>query len=388
MNWIIHWALVMLVLSLADYAYAKPYVPASENQIIYVFETPEELSTINKLREKLKVNPGNYEILNRIIVLYLKLGREKSDPRYFGYAEALLTPYLKNDNLPETIVIHWADILQHQHRFDEALLVLNEMAKNKSSQSQVYLMRAIIYLSQGDYKMALNNCKSLISRASNLLTISCVSQVKSLTGKLQPSFDLLEDTIKRSHNSEIEERVWALTILADMAIRIGDFFAAEKYYLQGWKLNSKDYYILANYTDLLLKKKQYKRVISLLGEYTYVDSLLLRLAIASRKSGSLKGEKYVTQLESIYKLSELRGEKTHLRDHARFYFEIKNNIKKAYYIAKLNSNNQKDPEDVKLLLKIYLKYSHNTDDAIPEWVFRLMFEDVELTEILTKINKL
>jgi len=389
MYWVMQWILVMAVLSIAEYVNAKPYVPESGDEIVYVFSSSREMQNINDLRNALLLNPGNFKILNKIVNLYLKLGREKSDPRYFGYAEALLSPYLINNNLPEQSIIHWADILQHRHDFDQALKVLNSLADKRSENPQVYLMRAIIHISRGEYDLALNNCKSLITRATHLVTVSCVAQVKSLTGELQKSFELLRQTLDLSKDSDREEKIWAITLLGDMAVRIGKFSIAEKYYQQVLMLNNHDYYVLASYADLLLKQHQFDRVISLLREFTYVDKLLLRLAQASFKTGDDLSEKYIAQLESGYRLNELRGEKVHLRDQAIFYFSVKSNLEKALSLAKRNWKFQKEPADIKLLLNISINSGNNLEvKNVVEWISRQLLEDIELDSMLNQVVSL
>jgi len=386
MYWVNQWILVMAILFIAKYVDAKPYVPESSDEIVYVFSSSKEMQSINDLRNALQVNSDDYQTLNKIIDLYLKLGREKSDPKYFGYAEALLSPYLINSNLPEQTIIHWADILQHRHDFDQALEILNNLAEKKSDYAQVYLMRAIIHISRGEYGLALNNCKSLITRATHLVTISCVAQVKSLTGELQRSFELLKRTLHLSKDSDLEERVWAITLLGDMAVRSGKYGVAEKYYQQGLKLKNHDYYILTNYADLLLKQHRNDLVVSLLSEYAFVDKLLLRLAQAGIKSGDSLSEKYVAQLESGYRLNELRGEKVHLRDQAIFYFKVKNNIEKALSLARRNWRVQKEPADIKLLLNLLIKSGNKLEtNNVAEWVSGQFLEDVELDSMLKQV---
>jgi len=368
---------------------AQPYIPAFENTVVRTFSASEDVQKINHLREQLLNDKNNYRILNEAVALYLKMGREKSDPRYFGYAEALILPYLNNKNLPEQVYIHWADILQHRHDFSQALQVLNRLANNNSNNSQVYLMRAISHISRAEYQLALDNCKSLFTRASHLISMACVSQVKSLTGELQKSFALLEETLKINKHSDKEELGWVITLLADMAVRKGEELVGEQYYRKALEINQHDYYALANYADLLLKQKKYQQVIFILNEFTYVDALLLRLAIAGIKTKSDSAAKYIAELESSYRLMALRGEDAHLRDQARFYFEVKNESEKALMLAKKNWRVQKEPADIKLLLNIALKNNNKTElKRGIEWVMSQALEDVQLQHIISAAVKI
>jgi len=368
---------------------AAPYVPEHENTVVRVFAVSDDIKKINHLRVQLSIDKNNYRVLNKIVALYLKMGREKSDPRYFGYAEALILPYLKNINLPEQVYIHWADILQHRHDFSQALEVLNRLANNNSNNSQVYLMRAISHISRAEYQLALDNCKLLFARASHLISMACVSQVKSLTGELRESFLLLEETLQINRHSDREELGWAISLLADMAVRMDDDFTGEQYYRKAIEINQHDYYVLANYADLLLKQKKYRQVITLLNEFTYVDTLLLRLAIAGVKSNNDSTAKYIAELESSYRLMEIRGEDAHLRDQARFYHDVKNDSEKALLLAKKNWRVQKEPADIKLLLGVALTIKNKTElKRGIEWVMSQNLEDAQLSQIISAAVKL
>jgi len=381
--------LLVIISIVLNAVMAEPYIPAFENTVVRVFSASEDVQKINYLREQLLIDKNNYQILNEAVALYLKMGREKSDPRYFGYAEALLLPYLNNKNLPEQVYIHWADVLQHRHEFSQALLVLNRLSNNNSDNPQVYLMRAISHISRAEYQLALDNCKSLFIRASHLISMACVSQVKSLSGELQKSFSLLEETLKINKHSDEEELGWVITLLADMAVRKGDDFVGEQYYRKALEINQYDYYALANYADLLLKQKKYKQAIFLLNEFTYVDALLLRLAIAGVKTKNDSAAKYIAELESSYRLMELRGEDVHLRDQARFYFEVKNENEKALMLAKKNWRIQKEPADIKLLLDIALKNNNKIElKRGIEWAASQSLEDVQLKRIISAAVKL
>jgi len=393
------WIVVVGVFIVTNVSIAKPFIPSSDDEIIKTFSTPQEVKRINELRKVLLVDNENFDVLDEIVKLYLKLGRDKADPRYFGYAQALLEPHFSDDNrmsgkyhginVPEKIIIHWADILQHRHEFNSALVVLDKLANQQSSNPQVYLMRANSYISQGNYQQALDNCKSLLVLASHLVSVSCVAQVKSLTGNLHKGFDLLQTTLDLNPLSETEERSWAISLLADMAMRNGQHQIAEDYFQQGLDLNDHDYYILANYADLLLKQQQYKQVISLLGAYTYVDSLLLRLAIASVKTDDALSEKYISQLESNMRLMVLRGEKTHLRSQARFYFDIQKDYVTAMRLAKQNWQTQKEPADAIVLINAAIEMRDMQQiEKIGQWVTANSLEDAGLNKILLKAKKL
>ncbi len=92
--------------------------------------------------------------------------------------------------------------------------------------------------------------------------------------------------LEDSRAAKLEVRLWALTVLAEIAVRMDNLKAAEQHFKEALSLGSRDVYLMAAYVDLLLDQQRFEEVETLLQEETRIDSLLLRLTLSERELGS------------------------------------------------------------------------------------------------------
>src|SRR5688572_18611933 len=88
-------AATALLLAIGSAAKAEPFVPTDDLQVVEQLPTPatgikRELRT---LRDDLAKNPNDLPLAVRLARRYIEIGRTEGDPRYYGYAEALLQPW-------------------------------------------------------------------------------------------------------------------------------------------------------------------------------------------------------------------------------------------------------------------------------------------------------
>ena len=335
--------LTSLFLTLAS-LYATPYTPTKDSEVVASLPLNTSAKAMKNLNLKLAKNPHDEKTLNTLVSLYLKEGRTMSDPRYFGYAQAILKPYLSSN--PSFITtMHHIDILQHQHHFDQAKVLLDEVIETKPTSTQPYIMKAIINASLGEYNEGLKSCKKLVFRGSHLLSSTCILSMQSHLGKLSQSYDLLTSIYKKDQGSDKEEQSWSLTVLTQMALSLGKKAEANAHIQKALALNPKDYYMLALYADTLLEAKNYEKIIHTLSGFEYVDALLLRLSIAQKALQMPEAIYNTRKLRAHFNTLELRQERAHLRDHAIFELYLDNNKKKAFTLAKENYAYQKEQGD-------------------------------------------
>jgi len=339
---------------------ATPFTPINKNEVLVAL--PKKTTKIKFLKEALNKDKTNEVKVDTLVSFYLQQGREQSDPRYFGYAQAVLKPYLKNKDVSYSLKMHHIDILQHQHHFSEALKRLDEVKTKGLKDPKPYLMSAVILSSQGFYTEAMKECTQLIFRSSHLVSTTCITQMQSHNGKLEASYTLLKKTYLKSKVNEKEERLWSLSVLAKMALRTKQNEEAIFYMQEALSLDTKDYYILGMYADLLLKDKEYIKVHNLLRNYEYVDALLVRLSISQKELGLKESKHNISKLRSHYKNLELRGEKAHLREQAQFELYLEGNNKKAWAFALENIQMQKEQSDIDIYKKAAIAMNINEKD--------------------------
>jgi len=283
-------------------------------------EKTETSKSIEALEHALLKTPNDFHTIEKLLQTYIQTAKKTNKGYYLRKAEKLLERSLKKYPLNYDLRMHNVDILQHTHRFDEALKILHSIIKTTPKRAEPYLVQATIYQEQGQFKEALSACKQLILRSSHLLSTTCITSTQSHQGKLAQSYELLKNVYAKKIYHEKNERLWTLTSLSDMAYRLNDKKQSLDYLQEALSLQEDDYFVLKKISDLYLESKQYTKVKTLLTKYQHIDSLFLRQTVARAKLGEVvSAEK--KNLKSFLKHLKAHNEKPHLED-LTYYSEL------------------------------------------------------------------
>jgi len=223
--------------------------------------------------------------------------------------------------------------------------------------------------------------------APGIATVTCLSSVASLNGDAEKSYQLLLDTVARNTDAAPAEKIWAMTLLGEIATRLGRIHEAEARFRQALALDPVDPYLLAATADFLLDQNRPDEVISLLRDKTRADALLLRLAVAEKRTGAGPLKSHVETLRARFENSRLRGSTVHRREEAMFELHLLEHPRKALDLALANWEVQKEPADARILLEAALA-SNQTAEAQPVLVFveKNRLEDVRLAKLADQLN--
>ena len=380
-----------LVLLLNCYtADAKPYIPSDMNQVLEQLPNNPDLSSTNykSLRIQLSANPSNVNLAVKLARLYIERSRDEGDPRYLGYAQAALTPWWHLDKPPIEVIVLRATLLQSTHQFNRSLEDLNTALKLDQNNGQAWITRATILQVQGQYTQALESCKHLYALAPPLITLTCVANVRNLSGNARYSYQALKLGYQQTVDSSPDIQVWVLTLLAEMAVRLDDAAAADKTFQLAMKIEKPDSYLLGVYTDFLLDQNRPQEVIELLKDKTNIDALLLRYAEALKITNSEQAEFQIQSLQQRFSAAMLRADTVHQREQSRFELRLMRNPQKAIEIAKQNWLVQKEPADVRVYLEAAVAANDkNAVATMVSWLKVSHLEDAALTKILAQYQK-
>ncbi len=333
-------------------AAAEPFRPTSGEQILEWLPTPGDAQTreLRRLRADLSNSPNDLELARSLARRYITLGRAEADPRYYGYAEAALRPWINLASPPVEVRVLRAVLAQNRHDFDGALDDLAQALAVKPNHAQALLTQAFILQVQGRYQEARRSCRSLPRGLHPLVVVTCVARIESLTGRSTSAYALLNRGLESWTDADDRLRLWALTNLGEIAQRNGDLGAAEDHYRDGLNLGQRDAYLRGAYADLLLDGGRAAETRDLLAGDTRIDSLLLRLALAEAQLGNAVAEEHRAALAARFAASRQRGSAVHRREEARFNLEILGRADDALALALANWQVQREPADARLLL--------------------------------------
>ncbi len=337
------------------------------------------LRELAPLRLALQRDPRDLRVAVTLARAYVESGRTTGDPRYAGYAEAVLAPWWVMPDPPTEVAILRAVLLQRVHRFDAALADLDRLLADNPRNGQAQLTRATILQVQGRHDDARRACGALRGVVPEMHVRVCEAGVDGATGRLQPALDSLAAAFARTPDADAGTRAWVYGTMAELAERAGRLGPAETYYRNALVADPDDQYLLAAYADFLLDRGRAREVLSLLAGRGRADGLLLRLALASDATRSVDAAVLAEQLRARFAAAARRGDRVHLREEARQALQLAHDPRTALALALDNWQVQKEPADLVLLAQAAV--AANDADArsiVDAWIVRTGLEDVRI----------
>jgi hypothetical protein len=334
----------------APWVHAEPVVPALDDQVIERLPVAAGSSGL-ELREAIAAASRDPKAAIRLARNYIRIGQEESDPRYFGYAEGILSTWWQKLSSNLDAVLLRAIIRQDRHDFEGALLDLKTVLQQQPGNMQAWLTHAAIAKLLGRFDDARDGCAVLVQASEPLLAITCLCELNSLTGSAPESFDVLRQLLDERKAASVEQRRWTLTVLAEIAARLDRSDDAEALFKSALSIMKPSAYLLGAYADFLIDQDRTGDVVALLGETTRIDSLLLRLALAQQLLKSADVGALSKIIAERFAESRRRGENVHLGDEARFTLHLLGRPERALQLAQENWKAQHAPQDARVLLE-------------------------------------
>ncbi len=374
--------------ALAAPIHAAPFTPASDAEVVERLPAAADPTArrVDSLRKQLASRPQDHALRVELARRYFDLAMAQGDPRYIGYALAALGPIPEG---PGRNAGYWQAmgmLQQYNHDFDGALASLGRSAALDPQSAEAPAWKAAIYMVQARYPEAQAECDRMTPLAAPLLAQGCSAYVEASTGKLAPAFDALNRALAEAGAVAPELAIWQLTRLAEMAIRLQRFDAAEAYFKRAFALGITDQFLLAAYADFLLARNRAAEVMPLLADWERSDVLLLRLALAGKATGHARAADWAGQLRTRFADAARRGDRLHEQEEARFVLDIEGDARKAVALALHNYQTQKEPRDAEILLRAALA-AGDVRSARPalSWRTDARYEDPLLEKLATQL---
>ena len=372
--------------------YAAPFVPADPDQVLETLPlaaTDSQTRELRDLRRQLAARPDNLALALQVARRNLEIGRAEADPRHYGYVQAALAPWWNQAAPPPDVLLLRAVLRQNRHDFDGALADLRQVLAANPRQPQAWLTRAVIRQVQGEPADALRSCLALRRLANALVFSACLSGALGRNGQAEFAYTSLRRALETATEADAEERLWALTVLAETAEQRGDDANAEAHFRAALALGRRNLYLLAAYADFLLDRNRSAEVRDLLRDERRADNLLLRLALAERRLDDPGWQRHAELLEARFAAARERGDGTHYATEARLKLDLRQRPAEALELARRNwAQGQREPQDARLLLEAAL--AADRPDAAREvldWLARVKLEDQRLAELSRRLRE-
>jgi hypothetical protein len=334
-------------------AHAEPYIPSSPDYIIAEWSTPNSASLRN-LQVQNRLQPGDPAAVNALVNYYLQQAAQPGRSRLYGLAEATLKPLIEKNTTDVDLLLAWAQIQQHQHKFSVAQTLVENIIVQAPNNVTANLLAARLQLIQGNPTAAQTYCLRLLGHTDLLTLSTCSLEVRSTLGnkELADSYEQLQQQLATQGLPGDERQVWLLQILADMAIRLNEWDDALAF-LNRIK-NPKTLSLWVQWSDINLALGNNQQVVEELTKILNAseqadDSLLVRIVVAEKKLA--KQPVWQPQLRERIALRELRDDQSHASDLAIYYLDIVPDTKKAVYWAERNWQQARETADKNLLVR-------------------------------------
>lgn len=339
-----------LAVSLPATLHAAPRKPAADSEVLE--RLPNRMRdagtrALADLRQAAAAEPASAEAAARLARAYFSLAVARGDPRYVGYADAVVARFRERPTA--SILLVRGMLWQYRHDFQAALADFSAALAIDPDLAETHSWRAAIHLVEANYAAAQNECDALARLARKTLAGGCRGLLQAYTGHFADARRALQDALE--YATDADNRLWLLTRIAEVAGWQGQSAVAERNYRQALALGRDDAYLMTAWADFLLDAGRYEDAARELAGREASDGLLLRLAEAEAKLGRPTLPARLKALEDRFAAARLRGDTTHLGDEARYRLRLRQDAREALRLAAENYRMQREPRDAIVLLE-------------------------------------
>lgn len=339
----------------------------------YISAAHVEYNELNGGQKLLKLN--NTKFVVEIKKLISQAKNERSEKLYKN-----IISKIKLDDVKDPVLfLYKADAQQYLHEFDEALFTLSLASELPGAK----LMKANILITQGRYNEAAKECRQLVGKIDEVLSVTCYSHAVSLNGELDKGYQLLSNFIGKLKGRREKDLQWSYAVLAEMSERKSDYDQAELLYKKALNIDDNDVASRMALADIYINQKRYDDVIKLSKDYLRFDPVLLRYVRALNIKGDLTTNGYFCELKRRVLGYKKKKEHLHFDTKSEYQLYFTPDIDIALVDIKKHWEQQKLPRDARLISRIsFIKGEIDLLDGMREWQMSTNLEDQSLTSIL------
>jgi hypothetical protein len=329
-----------------------PFVPANDGEVLEHLAAgtggDPAADELRALEAALARAPGDLALACRVARAHIDSARATGDARRLSYAEAALAPFWNEATPPAPALLLRATIRQARHEFDAALADLDRLVAIEPANPQAWLTRAAVLTVRARFDEARASCQHLQGLARPLVEAACTMPIDAITGHDAEARARLsglgaDPSLSRS------ERAWVRSLLGEAEMYGGHLAEAEDALRGALADEPGEAYTRGLLADVLLDEGRSAKVLALIAADETNEVLLLRRAIAARRTNAPDADPLAAQLAARDAALRARGDGTHRREEARRLLEVEHDPVGALTAARLNFAAQQEPWDVRVL---------------------------------------
>ena len=378
---------IVLILNAGLALHAAPRTPVSDAEVLeHLPMRPGDsiARELGLLRVALAASPASPDAASALAQRYFDLAMARGDPRYVGYADAVLVNF--EPRMTSDLLLVRGQLRQYRHQFEGALEDFAGALQRNADLAQAHAWRGAIFLVQARYPEAQQACTALKTMGRVALANACQGLLQAYSGQLLAAQASLQQALQG--NPDPESQLWLLTRLGEVASWRGQGSLAEGYFKKALGLGLDDGYLLAAWSDYLLDAGRPAEVVKLLSNWEASDGLLLRLAEAETQLKLPLAAKHTQAIADRFAAAALRGDVTHRAEQARFELRLRANPNESLALAQANYQVQREPRDARVLLEAAVAARQpGRAQAALDWLRSSGFEDPRLRALAQTLAK-
>lgn len=269
---------------------------------------------------------------------------------------ATLETLAEADRITHQERLVYARLLQHQHKFSDALAELDTLLAERPDQPSALLLQANVQLNQGQPALARQTCLQLMGKTSELVMATCLLEANMQLSPSTQYYSQLHNISEKFPAASTEIALWVNEVLADLALFANKPATAidhieqqpdSEWPISSWVAWSKAKLALQQGNDILARLAP-----KIANNPAPNDSALLYLALAEQQTG--EGQQWTTAMAQRVFIREQRGDTTHAAEVALYYLHLAAEPQQALHWANINWQQAKSFNDEQLLSKIRL----------------------------------
>ncbi|NBW24905.1 MAG: hypothetical protein EBR89_05665 [Betaproteobacteria bacterium] len=207
------WALSCALLAVP--AQSAPRTPPDDAIVI---EKLPFRATDNRARELASMRasahkaPGDTAAAAALAQAYFDMAQARGDPRYIGYAEAVVSRFERNMSID--LLVMRGVLSQYRHDFDQALMDFAAALVQDPERADAHAWRGAIYLVQAQYDKARTECAALLKLQRPVLHGGCTGLTQAYMDDRFAAAKLRGDTTHRAEEARFQLRLRKNSALA------------------------------------------------------------------------------------------------------------------------------------------------------------------------------
>lgn len=349
-------ALVMLLTTAMPAAAQRPPRVVPERGDALVGTLPRGYSKLEPIAtdrvtavtgQRPRVISGNAADLSRIGAL-LEAASMTGDTRLVARADAMLLRQPVADGNPNLLRLR-AYSAQHKHDFSGAIRLLDALVAADPRNAGARLSRAEIQLVQGRIDKARADCRALVLGVDADTGLLCAASLALRTADYTTAASLLDRMLGEFKPID-PHRTFALLARAEVASRAGETDANTRYQ-QAITASPGDIRTRVSYARHLRRNGQDAQVEAVLAGTEQSDTAQLQRTLAAVAANRPGAEALVAGQARRYAMAHELGSEPEMRDEAEFLLVLKRQPREALALALRNFEEQRDFEDVDILVR-------------------------------------